>query len=259
MYFDSHCHLDRIDLGEYDNNIDTLVNTIESSLVTRMVCISVSLETFDTMYQKISPYPQIFCSVGVHPGYEDVREPSIDTLVSLSEKSKVVAIGETGLDYANMTDNMQWQRDRFAVHIEAAKISGLPLVIHTREAREDTLKIMHDRNASVVGGVMHCFTEDWEMAKQAIDMGFYISISGIVTFNKASNVREMAKLIPLDRLLIETDSPWLSPTPFRGKQNHPGRVSLVAEKLAEIRQEDVETIARVTYDNANRLFNLKTD
>ena len=118
---------------------------------------------------------------------------------------------------------------------------------------------MHDRNASVVGGVMHCFTEDWEMAKQAIDMGFYISISGIVTFNKASNVREMAKQIPLDRLLIETDSPWLSPAPFRGKQNHPGRVSLVAEKLAEIRQEDVESIARVTYDNANRLFNLKTD
>jgi TatD DNase family protein len=259
MYFDSHCHLDRIDLGEYDNNIDTLVNTIESSLVTRMVCISVNLETFDTMYQKISNYPQIFCSVGVHPGYEGVWEPSVDKLVSLSKKGKVVAIGETGLDYANMTGDLQWQRDRFAIHIEAAKISGLPLVIHTRKARKDTLNILHDRGASDVGGVMHCFTEDWEMARQAIDLNFYISISGIVTFNRASNVREMAKKIPLDRLLIETDSPWLSPAPFRGKQNHPGRVPLVAEKLAEIRQEDVETIARTTYDNANRLFNLQTD
>ncbi|NNE62573.1 MAG: TatD family hydrolase [Gammaproteobacteria bacterium] len=259
MYFDSHCHLDRIDLAEYDNNINSLVNTIESSLVTRMLCISVNLETFDTMYRKIIAFPQIFCSVGVHPGYEEVQEPSVDTLVALSKKNKVVAIGETGLDYVNPVSDMQWQRDRFTIHIEAAKISGLPLIIHTREAREDTIKIMHSHRASDVGGVMHCFTEDWEMAKQAIDMDFYISISGIVTFNQASNVREMAKKIPLDRLLIETDSPWLSPAPFRGKQNHPGRVPLVAEKLAEIRQEDVETIARATYDNANRLFNLKAD
>ena len=257
MYFDSHCHLDRIDLAEYDNNINTLVSTIQSNLVTRMLCISVNLETFDTMYQKISTYPQIFCSVGVHPGYEEVQEPSVDTLVALSKKDKVVAIGETGLDYVNPINYMQWQRDRFAIHIDAAKISGLPLIIHTREAREDTLKIMREHSASDVGGVMHCFTEDWEMAKQAIDMDFYISISGIVTFSQASNVREMAKKIPLDRLLIETDSPWLSPAPFRGKQNHPGRVPLVAEKLAEIRQENVETIAQATYENANRLFNLK--
>lgn len=259
MYFDSHCHLDRIDLDDHDNNINSLVTTIESSLVTRMVCISVNLESFDTMYRTISTFPQIFCSVGVHPGYEEVREPSVDTLVALSEKSKVVAIGETGLDYVNAQSDMQWQRDRFAIHIEAAKESRLPLVIHTREAREDTLKIMHEHSASEVGGVMHCFTEDWAMAKKAIDMDFYISISGIVTFNQASNVREMAKKIPLDRLLIETDSPWLSPAPFRGKQNHPGRVPLVAEKLAEIRHQDVAIIAQATYENANRLFKLNSE
>ena len=256
MYFDSHCHLDRIDLAEHDNKIITLLDTIRSNQVTRMVCIGVNLETFDTMYQKIDPFPEIFCSVGVHPDYEDVLEPTIDTLVNLSKNSKVVAIGETGLDYMNSTVDMQWQRDRFAIHIDAAKETGLPLIIHTREARDDTLKIMVERGAADVGGVMHCFTEDWEMAKQAIDMNFYISISGIVTFNQAANVREMAKKIPLDRLLIETDSPWLSPTPYRGKQNHPGRVPLVADKLAEIRQEDVETIAQATFDNANRLFNL---
>lgn len=259
MYFDSHCHLDRIDLGEHDNNLDTLLDTIQSSQVTRMVCIGVNLESFNTMYQKIHAYPQIYCSVGVHPGYEDVREPAVDELVSLSAKCKVVAIGETGLDYAKPTGDRQWQRDRFAVHIEAARIAGLPLVVHTRGARADTLKVMRDCNAADAGGVMHCFTEDWAMAKQAIDMDFYISISGIVTFNKTSNVREIAKKIPLDRLLIETDAPWLSPAPYRGKQNHPGRVALVAEKLAEIRGQDVEAIARATYENANRLFNLPTD
>ncbi|MCP4432198.1 MAG: TatD family hydrolase [Gammaproteobacteria bacterium] len=257
MYFDSHCHLDRIDLDEYDNNINNLLDTIQSNLVTRMVCVGVNLESFDTMYQKIDAHPQIFCSVGVHPGYEDVQEPTIEALVALSKKNKVVAIGETGLDYVNTTNDMQWQRDRFAIHINVAKETGLPLIIHSREAREDTLKIMHDRRIVDIGGVMHCFTEDWEMAKQAIDMSFYISISGIVTFNQAANVREIAKKIPLDRLLIETDSPWLSPAPFRGKQNHPGRVSLVAEKLAEIRKEDIETIAHATFDNANRLFNLE--
>ena len=222
-----------------------------------MVCISVNLETFDSMYEKIKPCPQIYCSAGVHPDYENVEEPGIDQLCELAEREKVVAIGETGLDYMNAENDMQWQRDRFAIHIKAARESQLPLIIHSREAKKDTLKIMRDNKADEVGGVMHCFTENWEMARQAIDMDFYISISGIVTFNQATNVREMARKIPLDRLLIETDSPWLSPAPFRGKQNHPGRVALVAEKLAEIRDEDLATIARATYNNANRLFKLK--
>lgn len=222
-----------------------------------MVCISVNLETFESMYEKIKPCPQIYCSAGVHPDYENVEEPGIDQLCELAEREKVVAIGETGLDYMNAENDMQWQRDRFAIHIKAARESQLPLIIHSREAKKDTLKIMRDNKADEVGGVMHCFTENWEMARQAIDMDFYISISGIVTFNQATNVREMARKIPLDRLLIETDSPWLSPAPFRGKQNHPGRVALVAEKLAEIRDEDLATIARATYNNANRLFKLK--
>ena len=257
MYFDSHCHLDRIDLDDHSNNFETLLDTIHSDQVTRMVCICVNLETFDTMYTKIKPYPQIYCSAGVHPDYENVREPTIDDLCKMAQKEKVVAIGETGLDYMNAENDMQWQRDRFVTHIEAAKATTLPLIIHTREAKADTLKLMKQHNAAEVGGVMHCFTEDWSMAKQAIDLNFYISISGIVTFNQASNVREMAKKIPLDRLLIETDSPWLSPSPFRGKQNHPGRVGLVAEKLAEIRSVDLATIARETYKNANRLFGLE--
>lgn len=257
MYFDSHCHLDRIDLDEHNNCFQRLLDTIQSSQVTRMVCISVNLETFESMYEKIKPCPQIYCSAGVHPDYENVEEPGIDQLCELAEREKVVAIGETGLDYMNAENDMQWQRDRFAIHIKAARESQLPLIIHSREAKKDTLKIMRDNKADEVGGVMHCFTENWEMARQAIDMDFYISISGIVTFNQATNVREMARKIPLDRLLIETDSPWLSPAPFRGKQNHPGRVALVAEKLAEIRDEDLATIARATYNNANRLFKLK--
>ena len=256
MYFDSHCHLDLIDLYEHDNRFQLLLDTIQAAQVTRMVCISVKLEAFDAMYQKIEPYPQIFCSVGVHPGYEKAREPTVDQLCALAVKEKVVAIGETGLDYLHAKKDMQWQQNRLVTHIEAAKETRLPLVIHTREAKKDTLKLLRNHHAADVGGVMHCFTEDWDMAKQAIEMNFYISISGIVTFKQAHNVREMARQIPLDRLLIETDSPWLSPTPFRGKQNHPGRVSLVAQKLAEIRSEDTATIARETYRNANRLFQL---
>ncbi len=258
MYFDSHCHLDRIDLDEYRNSFHTLLDTILANQVTRMICISVNLETFDSMYEKIESFPQIYCSAGVHPDYENVLEPDISQLCDLAKREKVVAIGETGLDYMNAENDMQWQRDRFAIHINAAREVQLPLIVHTREAKKDTLKIMRDNKADEVGGVMHCFTEDWQMAKQAIDMDFYISISGIVTFNQASNVREMARKIPLDRLLIETDSPWLSPAPFRGKQNHPGRVCLVAEKLAEIRGEDLVTIANKTYTNANRLFGLES-
>lgn len=221
-----------------------------------MICISVKLETFDAMYQQIAPYPHIFCSVGVHPDYKNVQEPDVETLCRLAAKEKVVAIGETGLDYMNAETDRQWQRDRFVTHIKAARKTRLPLIVHTRAAKEDTLKLLSDHQAADVGGVMHCFTEDWEMAKQAIDMNFYISISGIVTFKQAENVREMAQKIPLHRLLIETDSPWLSPTPLRGKQNHPGRVALVAEKLAEIRGEAVTTIAHETRKNACKLFGL---
>jgi TatD DNase family protein len=256
VYFDSHCHLDRIDLDDFDNDFNQLLKTIERNDVTRMLCIGVNLESFDAMHQCISAYEHIFCTAGVHPDYEEVREPSVEELCKLAEHDKVVAIGETGLDYFHQSGDLDWQRNRFVIHIEAARECGLPLVIHTRDAREDTLSLLRQHRAQEVGGVLHCFTEDWDMARAAIELGFYISISGIVTFHQAQNVRDMAQQIPLERLLIETDAPWLSPAPHRGKTNHPGRVKLVAEKLAEIRGESLETIARTTFQNANTLFGL---
>lgn len=261
MYFDSHCHLDRIDLAGFNNNFSELLQNIQADQVTRMVCISVNLESFDTMYDLIAPYENIFCSAGVHPDYKDVAEPTVDGLCTLAEKDKVVAIGETGLDYMTsgdkiVGDDMDWQRNRFITHIEAGRECKLPIIVHTRNAKQDTLALLRKHKADEIGGVLHCFTEDWAMAEQAVDLGFYISISGIVTFNQADAVREMARKIPDDMLLIETDSPWLSPVPFRGKINHPGRVRHVAEKLAEIRGVGLEDLAKTTFDNANRLFNL---
>lgn len=222
-----------------------------------MICIGVNLESFNDMYAQIAPYDSIYCSAGVHPDYHQVLEPTVESLCRLARRRKVVAIGESGLDYTDPSDNFDWQRKRFEIHIKAAIACDLPLIIHTRNAKNDTLKILNKNNAHKVGGVMHCFTEDWDMASQAIDLGFYISISGIVTFDQAENVREMAKKIPSDRLLIETDSPWLSPVPYRGKTNHPGRVRIVAEKLAEIRGENLSELARTTFENASRLFKLQ--
>jgi TatD DNase family protein len=256
MFFDSHCHLDRIDLEDHNNSFPQLLETIHADQVTRMVCISVNLETFDDMYALIEPYDDIYCSAGVHPDYEKLREPTVEILCEMAANQKVVAIGETGLDYMEQSGDMEWQRQRFITHIEAAKQCKLPLIVHSRNAKQDTLDLLRDHGAKAVGGVLHCFTEDWDMAEQAIELGFYISISGIVTFNQAANVREVAVKIPADRLLIETDSPWLSPVPFRGKINHPGRVRYVAEKLAEIRGVSSEQLAETTYANANRLFDL---
>ncbi len=232
------------------------MDTIAAEQVTRMVCIGIDLDSFDAMHARIADLPQVWCTAGVHPDYADVREPEVDELCRLAERDKVVAIGETGLDYFHQPQAPAWQRERFVAHIEAARKCRLPLVVHTRAAREDTLDILRRHQADEVGGVLHCFTEDWEMARAAIELDFYISISGIVTFGQAQNVRDMARRIPLERLLIETDSPWLSPAPFRGKPNHPGRVRLVAEKLAEIRGESLEELAAATFANASRLFGI---
>lgn len=253
MFFDSHCHLDRIDLGDFDNDFNNLLNAISQQQVSGMVCIGVDLDSFDAMYDKVRELDDVYATVGVHPDYADAREPQIDELIGLSEQEKIVAIGETGLDYYH-TEGPEWQRERFRNHIEAAVAADKPLVIHTRQAKRDTLEILKDHQAERVGGVMHCFTEDWDMAKQAMDMDFYISISGIVTFKQAENVRDLAARIPDDRLLIETDSPWLAPVPYRGKTNYPGHIRLVAEKIAEIRHTDVETIAHVSAENARSLF-----
>jgi TatD DNase family protein len=256
MFFDSHCHLDRIDLDGHNDSFAQLVETVRAEQVTRMMCISVNLESFNNMLALIEAYDDIYCSAGVHPDYEKVTEPTAEVLCAMATHSKVVAIGETGLDYMEASDDMDWQRQRFITHIEAARQCKLPLIIHSRNAKQDTLDLLREHGADAVGGVLHCFTEDWDMARQAIELGFYISISGIVTFNQAENVRQVAIQIPADRLLIETDSPWLSPVPFRGKINHPGRVRFVAEKLAGIRGVSLEQIANTTYANANRLFNL---
>jgi TatD DNase family protein len=256
MYFDSHCHLDRIDLAGFNDSFANLLKDIQAEQVTQMVCISVNLESFDAMYELIAPYDHIYCSAGVHPDYKDVAEPTVEGLCTLVEKEKVVAVGETGLDYIESSSDMEWQRQRFITHIEAARECKLPLIIHTRNAKQDTLDLLRQYKAHEVGGVLHCFTEDWDMAEQAIDLGFYISISGIVTFKQAKTVQEMARQIPEDRLLIETDSPWLSPVPYRGKVNHPGRVRHVAEKLAELRGTSLDALAKSTFENANRLFNL---
>ena len=255
MFFDSHCHLDRIDLSEFGHDFDRLLCTARDNRVQEMVCICVNLESFEAMYGAIQHQEGIYATVGVHPDHEEAQEPTVSQLVELAHRDKIVAIGETGLDYYH-TEGPEWQRDRFRIHIDAALTCNKPLVIHTRLAKEDTLGILKEHQAEKVGGVLHCFTEDWDMARQAIDMGFYISISGIVTFKQAENVRAMAVKIPDDRLLIETDAPWLAPVPYRGKTNHPAHVSLVAEKLAQIRGTDIETIAALTTQNARRLFSI---
>lgn len=258
MFIDSHCHLDRIDLDGFSNGLPGLLENASRAGVESMLCIGIDLDSFDNMMQTIEPYPQVFASVGVHPGYQESREPTVDELVRRAEHDKIVAIGETGLDYLDDGEDFEWQRSRFKTHIHAAKICRKPLIIHTRGAREDTIQILREEQAAEVGGVMHCFTEDFAMAQQAMELGFYISISGIVTFKQAENVREMAKQIPDDRLLIETDSPWLAPVPFRGKINHPALVPYVAEKLAEIRDTSVEHIAQISRDNTQRLFAMES-
>jgi len=206
------------------------------------------------MLNTIDKMPKVFASVGVHPNEHDGLDPSVEKLVELADNEKVVAIGETGLDYFRSEGDLEWQRDRFRRHIEAAKQTGKPLIIHSREAKEDTIKLLQEENAQDIGGVMHCFAEDWEMAKQAMDLNFYISFSGIVTFKSATTLQDVAKRVPLDRMLVETDSPWLAPMPFRGKTNQPAYVKYVAEYIAELRDDSVDNIATATTENFFRLF-----
>jgi len=254
MLVDSHCHLDRVDLTPYGGSFPDLMQAIRDSGVRHMLCVCIDLEAFDAMRAKVAGEPDVSISVGVHPNEQDVREPSIEELVRLAAATGAVAIGETGLDYHYNQGDLDWQRERFRVHIAAARQSGLPLIIHTREAREDTIAIMRDAGADQAGGVMHCFTETWAMAEQALDLGFYISFSGIVTFKNAEALRDVARRVPLERLLIETDSPYLAPVPHRGKQNEPKYVRHVAEKIGELRDMHPEAVAERTAENYFRLF-----
>lgn len=218
------------------------------------VCIGVNLEDLPGILRIAEAYDHLYATVGVHPEYQDAEEPSVERLVALADHPKVIAIGETGLDYYWQKDKPEWQRLRFRTHIQAAKACGKPLVVHTRESADDTLRLLAEEGGQAAGGVMHCFTETWEVARRALDLGFYISFSGIVTFKNATVIKEVAQRVPLDRMLVETDSPYLAPVPYRGKTNQPAYVRYVAEEIAKLRGEPYEEIAAATTENFFRLF-----
>ncbi len=251
MFIDSHCHLDFPELAE---NLPALLARMAENQVSHALCVSVDLPDFPKVRALAENHSHLFASVGVHPDYQDTQEPSVAELVTLATHPRVVAIGETGLDYFRLKGDLEWQRERFRTHIRAARSSGKPLIIHTREAADDTLKIMREEGAAEARGVMHCFTESWEVAEQAMEMGFYISFSGIVTFKNARALKEVAKKMPLNRMLIETDSPYLAPIPFRGKTNEPALVKHVAQELADLRGESVADIGHATSRNFFKLF-----
>ncbi|MDP1766993.1 MAG: TatD family hydrolase [Methylotenera sp.] len=255
MLVDSHCHLNFPELLE---NLSDIKQSMLDNEVGYALCISVTLPDFPQVLALAEANDNFFASVGVHPDYENIDEPTVDELLKLANHPKVVAIGETGLDYFRLTGDLEWQRLRFRNHIRAAIACGKPLVIHTRNAAEDTLRIMREENAQKVGGVMHCFTESLEVALQAIELGFYISFSGIVTFKNALSIKEVAQKIPLDRLLVETDSPYLAPVPYRGKTNQPSYVKNVAEEIARLRGISLEDVSIASTENFFRLFSHAT-
>ena len=251
MLVDSHCHLD---LPELAGNLPQILEAMQRNGVGRAVCIGVALEDFPHVLALAESYPHIFATVGVHPEKTDAEEPTVETLAALAMHPKVVGIGETGLDYYWHKEAPEWQRERFRTHIRAAHTVQKPIVVHNRDATADILRILDEEDAGTIGGVLHCFTETWEIAQRALDLGFYISLSGIVTFKNASTIKEVARKIPLDRLLIETDAPYLAPVPFRGKINQPAYVKYVAEEIAQLRGLSPETVAGVTTDNFFHLF-----
>jgi TatD DNase family protein len=251
VFIDSHCHLDFPDFAQ---RLPEVFDRMREHRVDGAMCISVTLEDFPAVLALAESRADLWATVGVHPDYPDCPEPDVETLVRLARHPKVLAIGETGLDYYRLQGDLEWQRERFRVHIRAARASGLPLVIHTRAASSDTLRLMREEGADAVGGVMHCFTEDEATARAAIELGMCISFSGIVSFKSAAALREVAAIVPDDRLLIETDSPYLAPVPRRGKINEPAFVSHVAECLAQVRGVSVERIGEITTENFRRVF-----
>ncbi len=257
MFIDSHCHLDRIDLKPYHNDFSCFMDEATNCQIEHLLCISIDMESFPEMRQMVSKYDNISLTVGVHPNVTEGHVPDSAELVDIAQDPKIVGIGETGLDYFRSEGDLAWQHERFRVHIDAAKQLNKPLIIHTREAKQDTLKILAEEHAGEAGGVIHCFTEDWEFAKKAMDLNFYISFSGIVTFKNAQEIKEAAKKVPSDRFLIETDSPYLAPVPFRGKPNYPTYVKYVAEHLAELRNTTVNEIAEQSRENFYRLFQIQ--
>ncbi|CAK7007670.1 MAG: putative metal-dependent hydrolase YcfH [Kerstersia gyiorum] len=252
MYIDSHCHLN---FPQLKDNLPQIFSDMDANQVTHALCVSVNLPDWPEMLSLVESSPRLWASVGVHPDYEDTPEASPEMLVDMASHPKVVAIGETGLDYYRREDQPEWQKQRFRDHIQAARQTDLPLIIHTRASAADTIDMIASEGRGEVRGVMHCFTEDWDNARKALDLGFYISISGIVTFKNAPVIQDVASKVPLDRLLIETDSPYLAPVPFRGKLNDPSKVRYVAEKIAALRNVDPALIGEATRDNFYNLFN----
>ena len=254
MLVDSHCHLDRLDLSQVDGKLTGLLTAAAELDVAHFLCVSINLEDYPAMLKIAEQHDRISASVGLHPNEREGHDPGIDELVEYAKHPKVIAIGETGLDYFRSEGDLDWQRDRFRRHIAAAKQTGKPLIIHSRDAKEDTLKILEEESAGEVGGVMHCFTGDWDMAQRGMDLKFYISFSGIVTFKNARELQEIATRMPAERYLVETDSPYLAPVPHRGKPNQPAFVRHVAEFIAELRGESYEQVAAVTTENFRTLF-----
>ncbi len=253
MLVDSHCH---IDFPELLANLPALLTRMDEAGVVAALCAGVSLERLPAILAIAEKYPNIYAAVGVHPDTQDGAEPDFDTLVRLSSHPKVIAIGETGLDYYRLEGDLEWQRQRFRTHIQAARQVGKPLIIHTRAATSDTLRVLEEETAGDIGGVFHCFTEDMDTATRALALGFYISFSGIVTFKNALEIKNVAASIPLDRILVETDSPYLAPSPYRGKINEPSYVRFVAEEVAQLRQMPLTEFAKATTQNFCRLFNV---
>ena len=255
MYIDSHCH---INFPELAARMPEILAKMAENRVTHALCVSVDLPDFPQVLALAEQYPHIYASVGVHPDYEDTPEPTVDQLVELANHPKIIAIGETGLDYYRLEGDLEWQRERFRTHIRASRITRKPLIIHTRAASEDTIRIMREEGAGTdkggVAGVMHCFTESLEVAEAALEMGFYISFSGIVTFKSAKDLQAVARAVPMERILIETDSPYLAPVPHRGKMNEPGFVCHVAEYLATLKDVPLSQVAEQTTENFFNLF-----
>jgi TatD DNase family protein len=256
MLIDSHCHLDRLDLTPFDGELANALAFAKERGVERFLCVAIDMENVHTVLEMAQNHPEIYASVGVHPNEREHGEPTVDELVALAANDKVIAIGETGLDYFRSEGDLAWQHQRFCNHIAAAKACNKPLIIHCREARDDTMRMLAEEGADEVGGIMHCFVEDLATAERAMELGFYISFSGIVTFNSAKELKEVAKVVPADRILVETDAPYLAPVPYRGKSNQPAYVREVAEYVAELRGVSYQEIAEQSGENFNRLFGL---
>ncbi len=251
MFTDSHCHLDFPGLVE---QLPDILSRMQAAQVSRALCISVQLEDFPNVLALAENHEQLWATAGVHPDYEDITEPTVEKLLELADHPKVIGIGETGLDYFRLKGDLQWQRERFRVHLRAANVCKKPVIVHTRAAGDDTLKILADENVQGCGGIIHCFTESLDFARKALDLGMYLSFSGIVSFKNAADLREVAKFAPMDRILIETDSPYLAPVPHRGKTNEPSFVPHVAKVIAQEKGVGVEEIGIQTSANFDRLF-----